>query len=279
MGAKVSGSADPVRVVLISHHDAPIHTEGLARWIASWATLAGTVVIREPRNALVRRLRREWRRVGAFRVLDVLAFRIWYRLARAAGDARWLDSRLAQMRADYPAPPSGTPTIEVTSPNSAAAEAFIREARPDVVLALCKNILAERVFSIARAGTFVFHPGICPEYRNAHGCFWALASGDTERVGMTLLRIDKGIDTGPVMGWFGTRFDEVHDTHIVIQHQVVLDNLDQIRDRLLEVVSGTARPLDTTGRASREWGQPWLSAYWKWKAAARRRRRGADRRA
>ena len=39
-------------------------------------------------------------------------------------------------------------------------------------------------------GTFVMHPGICPEYRNAHGCFWALANRDLARVGMTLLRAD-----------------------------------------------------------------------------------------
>jgi len=35
------------------------------------------------------------------------------------------------------------------------------------------------------------HPGICPEYRNSHGCFWALANDDPERVGVTLLQIDK----------------------------------------------------------------------------------------
>lgn len=270
-------SAPSLRVVLICHHDAPIHHDGLARWIASWGTLAGVVIIREPARVLRRRLRREWQRVGALRVLDVLAFRLFYRFTHAAKDSSWLAGRLAKMRADYPSIPAGTPSIEVASPNSPESEAFIREARPDVTLALCKNILAERVFSIPRHGTFVFHPGICPEYRNAHGCFWALAARDTDRVGMTLLRIDKGIDTGPVLGWFGTDFDEVRDSHVIIQHQVVLDNLDKIRDRLLEVVSGSAKPLDTTGRASREWGQPWLTTFIKWKSAARRQ--GADRRA
>ena len=46
------------------------------------------------------------------------------------------------------------------------------------------------------------HPGICPEYRNAHGCFWALANRDLNKVGMTLLRIDKGVDTGPTFGYY-----------------------------------------------------------------------------
>ena len=76
------------------------------------------------------------------------------------------------------------------------------------------------------------HPGICPEYRNAHGCFWALATGDTGNAGMTLLRIDRGVDTGPVFGYF--RVDAtLAESHIVIQHRVVLDHLDAIRDTLL----------------------------------------------
>ena len=78
------------------------------------------------------------------------------------------------------------------------------------------------------AGTFVLHPGICPEYRNAHGCFWALANRDLDRVGMTLLRVDAGIDTGPVYLHGTCDYDEVRDSHIVIQHRAVVDNLDAI---------------------------------------------------
>ena len=38
---------------------------------------------------------------------------------------------------------------------------------PDLVIARCKTLLASRVFSIPPLGTYVMHPGICPEYRNA----------------------------------------------------------------------------------------------------------------
>lgn len=265
-------STSKLRVVLICHHDAPIHQEGIARWVASWATLAGLVVIREPAALLRRRLRREWRRVGTRRLLDVLGFRIYYRLFLARDDTAWLEDQLSQLRQAYPPTDEPIGRIDVTSPGSAESRAFIEAAKPDLVIALCKNILPERVFSIPRFGTFVFHPGICPEYRNAHGCFWALASDDPGRVGMTLLRIDRGVDTGPVFGHFPVPFDEVRDTHVRIQHRAVLHNLDAIRSRLLEIAGGTPHPIDVSGRKSREWGQPWLTAYWRWKARARRRR-------
>lgn len=101
------------------------------------------------------------------------------------------------------------PGLPQLQPDTEEVQRFIRENRPDVLVARCKVLLKEAVFSIPTVGTFVMHPGICPEYRNSHGCFWALASGDLDNVGMTVLRIDEGVDTGPVFGYFRARYDEV----------------------------------------------------------------------
>jgi methionyl-tRNA formyltransferase len=148
----------------------------------------------------------------------------------------------------------------------------------DLIIARCKVILKPSVFSLARVGTFALHPGICPEYRNAHGCFWALANRDLERVGMTLLRIDEGIDTGPVYLQASYPFDEVGESHLVIQYRVVFENLDAISHRLIALVRGDdISPLSTTGRRSAAWGQPRLSDYLRWKWLARRSRRDANR--
>ena len=106
------------------------------------------------------------------------------------------------------------------------------------------------------------HPGICPEYRNAHGCFWAMATGDCDNVGMTLLRIDRGVDTGPVYGHFRVDADP-RESHVITQHRVVVDHLDAIQEKLLDIESGQAIPIDTSGRRSAAWGQPWLSALVK----------------
>jgi hypothetical protein len=259
-----------MRTLLICHHDAPLHSEGVAGWLASWSELTGILVIREPVRVLRRRLVREWRRVGAVRLLDVLAFRAYYRLVHARSDASWLEAWRLELVSRYPVP-GAVPQLETATPNSAAAEAFIREAQPTLVIALCKSILAPRIFSIPDHGTWVCHPGICPEYRNAHGCFWALASDDIEHVGLSLLRIDRGVDTGPIFGHFPVTYDEVNESHVRIQHRALLDNLDAIRERLLDVVAGHREPVDVRGRSSREWGQPWLTAWARWKRHARGR--------
>ncbi|OLC80140.1 MAG: hypothetical protein AUH72_12705 [Acidobacteria bacterium 13_1_40CM_4_65_8] len=250
-----------MRTLLICHDDAPLDRAGLVRWLGSFSTFAGTVVLREPRGRLKKRIKREVSRVGVWRFLDVLAFRLYYTLAQAAGDRVWEQRELARLRAWFPDRPDA-PELVVSSPNSPEAEAFIREQQPDLVLARCKTLLKEQIFTIPALGTYVMHPGICPEYRNAHGCFWARATGDQQNVGMTLLRIDKGVDTGPVYGYFRVDADPA-ESHVVTQHRVVLEHLDAIRDKLLEIEAGTAERIVTEGRHSATWGQPWMSAFLK----------------
>jgi hypothetical protein len=255
-----------VRTLVICHADAPLDREGLVRWLGSFSTVVGTVVIREPGGRLRKRIAREIKRVGRLRFLDVLAYRAYYALRFAGRDRDWEQDRLWQLRMLHPLR-TEVPELIVASPNSAEAEQFIRDRQPDLVIARCKTLLKEQVFSIAKLGTFVMHPGICPEYRNAHGCFWALANGDRENVGMTLLRIDRGVDTGPIYGYFRITADPARESHVVMQHRAVLDHLDAIRRKLLEIAAGTAERITTDGRPSAAWGQPWMTAYLRMRRA------------
>lgn len=262
-----------MRTVLIYHDEADLDREVMTRWLASFSELAGRVVIREERKRALMRTRRELGRVGILRFADVLAFRAYYKLALQRGDRSWERAYAETLKSRYPELSPGVPTLYAHSPNTAEVEQFLRSAAPDLMIARCKFILKQSVFSIPRLGTFVLHPGICPDYRNAHGCFWALATDDLRNVGMTLLRIDKGVDTGPVFGYYSYDYDEAHESHVVIQHRVVYENLAALQRKLLEIGEGRAEPLATQGRPSRAWGQPWLSKHLGWKRRARERAR------
>ena len=248
-----------MRTLIICHDDAPLDREGLVRWLASFSSVAGVVSIHEPAARVRRRVRRELARVGPLRMLDVLAFRAFYAATARRADARWIDQQLERLRTCFPDRPNA-PELLTASPNSGDAHAFIRDARPDLVIARCKTLLKESIFSIPRLGTYVMHPGICPDYRNAHGCFWAMATGDRGNVGMTLLRIDRGVDTGPVFGHFRVTADP-SESHVVTEHRVVLEHLDRVKQLLLDIEAGRAEPIDTYGRPSAAWGQPWLTAH------------------
>ena len=260
-----------MRTVLICHHDEPLNRFGLSRWLASFSDLVAIIDLHEPPGRLWRRVRREMKRAGFLHFLDVLAFRLYYRIALAKRDHEWTEQRLSELRALYPEIPATCRVLVTPSPNSPECLSLLRELQPDIIIARCKSILKKDIFRSASTGTFVMHPGICPEYRNAHGCFWALAENDLDRVGMTLLKIDEGVDTGPVYGYYGCSFDETKESHLVIQDRMVFDNLATLRAKFEEIQAGSAETIKTSGRTSRTWGQPWLSRYLKWKGAARKR--------
>jgi methionyl-tRNA formyltransferase len=235
--------------------------------------LAGLIIIRDPRSRLWRKARREIRRVGWLRFLDVIAFRLFARLRLTRRERAWKEREIARLRHRYPADLTAVPRIVVSTPNSNDAREFLERLTPDLAIARCKIILKQAVFGIPRVGTFVLHPGICPEYRNAHGCFWALTRRDLDRVGMTLLRVDPGIDTGPIFLHGTCDFDEVEESHGIIQYRAVTENLDAIAGVLTALSrSQNVQPISTEGRESAVWGQPHLTAYLRWKSEARRKR-------
>ena len=262
-----------MKTLLICHTDAPLVRHGISRWLASFSDLNGVVLLEERKKRLFKRIKYEMGRVGFIRLLDVFAFRLYYRLFLAGKDRIWEQDKLKELETQYADVSSNIPTLTTHSPNSKATEEFIHDLKPDLMVVFCKRILKKRIFSIPPDGTFVMHPGICPKYRNAHGCFWALANNDLDNVGMTLLKIDEGVDTGPVYGYFTYDYDELLESHVRIQHRVVLDNLEVIKNTLLAIHNGNASTTDTTGQESNVWGHPWFTAYMRWKINAKRRNR------
>jgi hypothetical protein len=270
MGTRRDGApgAMTMRVAVICSEGSVFNRRVLPARLAAVSELAGIVSIRDRPSSFRRRLGHEWRR-SKWRIVDVLAFRIFYRLWWASRDRRWIAERSALELRRF-APPTEAPVHETDDPNTPETRAFLESIRPDVAVAACKTLLHRDIFDVPTHGTFVVHPGICPEYRNSHGCFWALSRGDVERVGATLLRIDEGVDTGPVYAYYRPEFDSRSESHVVIQLKSVYDNFDQIAKDIVRVRDGDAEPIDVSGRKSAAWGQPRLTDYIRWKRAARR---------
>jgi methionyl-tRNA formyltransferase len=80
----------------------------------------------------------------------------------------------------------------------AAALAALRALRPDLALVVAYgHILREEFIAAPRLGTLNLHASLLPRYRGASPIQAAVASGDRE-TGMTLMRIVRELDAGPV---------------------------------------------------------------------------------
>jgi len=71
--------------------------------------------------------------------------------------------------------------------------------QPDLaILAFVTGIIPEKLLTVPSLGTICYHPSILPRHRGASAINWAIIQGDT-RTGLTILWVDKGIDTGPIL--------------------------------------------------------------------------------
>src|SRR5262249_35863814 len=113
----------------ICHAGDRLNEVGLARWLASFSQVTGIVVIHETRQRLRQRIRREIKRVGLARFLDVLAFCVYYPFMHASRDKAWEQQRVSQLCSTYTELPPSVPILYTHSPNSNDAAEFIPKRR------------------------------------------------------------------------------------------------------------------------------------------------------
>ncbi|NHZ70838.1 MAG: methionyl-tRNA formyltransferase, partial [Proteobacteria bacterium] len=115
---------------------------------------------------------------------------------------------------------SGRGSSHTPSPIKVAAEQFglpvaqpetggelldvITSIHPDIALVVAYGrILRPDVLSLVPYGFLNVHFSLLPRWRGAAPVERAIASGD-DKTGVTLMRIDEGLDTGPILGEIAT---------------------------------------------------------------------------
>ncbi len=155
-------------------------------------------VVREDRVARSTFLKRRLKKLGLRTVLGQVVF--------TQCIVPWLSRETAARRTtimrEYAldeAPISTEGLVDVPSVNDAQTITLLKNLAPRVVVVNGTRILQEKVLN-AIIGVFLnTHVGITPLYRGVHGGYWALAAHDYEHCGVTIHRLDKGIDTGTIV--------------------------------------------------------------------------------
>jgi methionyl-tRNA formyltransferase len=100
--------------------------------------------------------------------------------------------------------------LEVASPEKARDESFVEQLeamKPDMLLvASYGQILSSRLLNTAQRGGINLHGSILPKYRGAAPIQRAVLNGEKE-TGITLMQMDKGMDTGDIIEIVRTSID------------------------------------------------------------------------
>lgn len=126
--------------------------------------------------------------------------------------------------------------LPVLQPLKARDETFIGDLRflqPDLLVVVAYGqILPSTLLSLPRFGCLNVHTSLLPKYRGAAPIQWAIADGEAE-TGVTIMQMDAGLDTGPVLAVRRTPILPTDDS------QILHDRLAQLgAELLIETIPG-----------------------------------------
>ena len=134
--------------------------------------------------------------------------------------------------------------LPVLQPERARAEPFIselRELKPDLIAVVAYGqILPPAILDLPAFGCLNVHTSLLPKYRGAAPIQWAIADGEAE-TGVTIMKMDAGLDTGPVLSTRRTPILPADDSQ-TLHDRLARLGADLLVETIPDYVSGKILP-------------------------------------
>lgn len=134
--------------------------------------------------------------------------------------------------------------LPVLQPMRARDELFIaelRELKPDLIVVVAYgHILPPAILDLPKFGCLNVHTSLLPKYRGAGPIQWAIANGETE-TGVTVMKMDAGLDTGPIISQRRTPILPVDDS-ATLHDRLALLGAELLVETIPDYVAGKIQP-------------------------------------
>jgi len=129
-------------------------------------------------------------------------------------------------------------SIPIFSPEKLTVEK-IKEINPDAILVVgYRKIIPQEILDITKKGVFGLHASLLPHLRGQAPLNWSIILGDV-KTGITLFKMDKGIDTGDIVGQKETKILS-SDTINEIKQRIQEFSVELIAENLPKILNDTA---------------------------------------
>ncbi len=132
------------------------------------------------------------------------------------------------------------PVVQPERVNTRAFRALVREHEPDVIVVTAfGQIIRPLLLALPPRGCLNVHASILPRHRGASPIQAAILAGD-EEVGVSIMKLDEGMDTGPVglVGRLAAREEEtageLHDRLAALGAELIVEALDALEQDCLD---------------------------------------------
>lgn len=136
----------------------------------------------------------------------------------------------------------GLPVLQPHTLRTPEAVAELASFRPDVaVVAAFGQILRPNVLNLPPLGCLNVHASLLPRWRGAAPIAAALLAGD-EETGATIMRMDAGLDTGPILAQAAVLIRD-KDTAVTLEHRLAERGADLLAETLPRWARGEIQAL------------------------------------
>jgi Formyl transferase len=249
-----------LRVVLYTF-ESPVTLAIADRLIATGKLSA--VILQRPMtwSDKVALLRRRLARYGLLRVIDEIAFKIFYTLFLKRADDRVRCTLVFDRGINKERLARQIDLHDVDSLNSANGRDLLRRLNPDLVIMMSREMIRGETLSAARLGFIGCHPGLLPEYRGVYAPFWTMWNGRPDQVGLSVYLANAGVDTGPLISVraVGPRFALRHFK--VESERLMLEGVPDLIDTVEKAERGTLTTYTKPDAKSRLYSHIGLTHY------------------
>ena len=243
----------PFRLAILTTSDAtPVPVVN-----ALGATFPGHMVFVEPAEPKTVFLKRRARKIGWLRVLHQLPVMVGGRLFKAH-----VRRRLRKLETLHGISFTLGDHLAVSTVSSGNGRDFIEAVQrfePDLLVLAGSRMLTRATLAALPCPAINFHAGINPAYRGLNGGYWSLANGEPQHYGVTIHRVDEGVDTGAIIAQ--ARFaPDPADTILTHQKALTAQSPAMAVAAVAAFVENRAPEVET-GLPSRQWYHPSLTGY------------------
>jgi folate-dependent phosphoribosylglycinamide formyltransferase PurN len=147
----------------------------------------------------------------------------------------------------------------IVSVNSDDCRERLRELKPKIILINGTRIIGKKTLDSSDAVFINTHHGITPQYRGAHGAYWALFNSDLENCGVTVHLVDEGIDTGNIIAQ-GRIVPEPADSFVTYPYLLTERALPLLVQAIEDINQNALKTMPTEG-SSAVWYHPGFFQY------------------
>ena len=150
---------------------------------------------------------------------------------------------------------------EVASVNDKECLDLIIKIQPDIIIVNGTRIIGKRLLEATKTLFINTHVGITPEYRGVHGGYWALRNDDIKNCGVTIHKVDVGIDTGDIISQNKIEVTN-RDNFVTYPFLQISKAIVMMKEVLITIENDQLRTYKKEGTSvSKLWYHPTLTGY------------------